>query len=116
MTNEPSVRVVATPHFNRSFKQLRKKYRRIEADLKPLIARLESGETPGDPVQGVKSAVYKVRLPSSDAQRGKSGGYRVIYYVKTANFLFLVEIYAKSQRADIGMNELRRLVDEIESE
>lgn len=116
MTNEPSVRVVATPHFNRSFKRLRKKYQRIEADLRPLITQLEQGETPGDQIQRVKSTVYKVRLASSDARRGKSGGYRVIYYLKTAKFIFLVDIYPKNERADISADELRRLVEEIEIE
>lgn len=116
MTSEPPVRVVATPHFNRNFKRLRKKYRRIEVDLKPLVAQLEQGETPGNQIQGVKFTVYKVRIPSSDAQRGKSGGYRVIYYLKTADFIFLVDIYPKSERKDIRTGELRRLVEEVEAE
>ena len=115
MTNEPSVRVVVTPHFNRSFKRLRKKYRRLGDDLKPLIEQLESGETPGDQIQGVKLTVYKVRLSSSDAQRGKSGGYRVIYYVRTAVSIFLVEIYPKSERTDISADEIRRLIDDLET-
>jgi len=35
----------------------------------------------------------KVRLRNSDAQRGKSGGYRVIYYLKTKAKIILVTIY-----------------------
>ncbi|MCC6801623.1 MAG: type II toxin-antitoxin system RelE/ParE family toxin [Anaerolineae bacterium] len=116
MTNEPSVRVVATPHFNRSFKRLRKKYRRIEGDLKPFIAQLERGETPGDQIQRVKLTVYKARIPSTDAQRGKSGGYRVIYYLKMVDFIFLVDIYPKSERADISTGELHHLIEEVEAE
>jgi len=116
MTNEPSVRVVATPHFNRNFKRLRKKYRQIENDLRPLVAQLEHGETPGDQIQRVRFTVYKVRIASSDAQRGKSGGYRVIYYVQTKAFIFLVDIYPKSEREDISADELRRLIEEIEAE
>ena len=116
MTNEPSVRVVATPHINRNFKRLRKKYRQIEKDLRPLVDQLSQGETPGDQVQGAKFTVYKVRVPNSDAQRGKSGGYRVIYYVQTNTFIFLVDIYAKSEREDISADELKKLVEEIEAE
>jgi mRNA-degrading endonuclease RelE of RelBE toxin-antitoxin system len=117
MTSEPkSIRVVATPHFNHSFKRLRKKYRRIENDLRSLIAQLEQGETPGDQVQGTRFTLYKARVASSDAQRGKSGGYRVIYYLNTATFIFLVELYPKSERTDIRADELRRLITEIEAE
>lgn len=88
MTNEPSVRVVATPHFNRTFKRLRKKYPHIEADLHPLVHQLERGDTPGDQIQRVQFTVYKVRIPNSDARRGKRGGYRVIYYLQKADFIF----------------------------
>jgi mRNA-degrading endonuclease RelE of RelBE toxin-antitoxin system len=115
MTNEP-VRVVATPHFSHSFKRLRKKYRRIEHDLRSLLVQLEQGETPGDQVQGVRFTVYKARIANSDAQRGKSGGYRVIYYLKTAKFIFLVEIYPKSEREDIQSDEMRHLIEELEAE
>ena len=116
MTNNPRVHVVATPHFERQFKRLRKKYRHIQADLKPLVERLEQGETPGDQIPGTGYTVYKERLPSTDSQRGKSGGYRVIYYVRTKDFIFLVEIYPKSEREDISALELRQLVEEVAAE
>lgn len=116
MTNERPVRVVATPHFNRTFKRLRKKYRQIEYDLRPLIHQLEQGDTPGDQIQRVHFTVFKVRLPNSDSKRGKSGGYRVIYYLKTTDFIFLVDIYPKSERTDISTDELRHLIETIEDE
>lgn len=53
---------------------------------------------------------------SSDRQRGKSSGYRVIYYLKTTSFIFLVEIYPKSEREDISAQELRLLVEAVEAE
>ncbi|MEX0268338.1 hypothetical protein AB3R30_04285 [Leptolyngbyaceae cyanobacterium UHCC 1019] len=45
--------------------------------------------------------VFKVRLKNSNIQKGKSGGYRVMYYVKTADRIILATIYAKSDRADV---------------
>jgi hypothetical protein len=54
-------------------------------------------------------------LRNRDASRGKSGGYRVIYYVKTAANLFLVYIYTKSEQQDIGHNEIRQIIEEYES-
>lgn len=116
MRNNPSVEVIASPHFAQSLKQLRKKYRHIVDDIKPLVAQLESGETPGDQVAGVRSTIFKVRVASSDVQRGKSGGYRVIYYLRTQETIFLVEIYTKSEQSDIRANELQRLVREVDDE
>lgn len=76
-------RVETAPTFERDLKRLGRRYRRIRRDLEPLIGQLLAGESPGDRVQGVRTVVYKVRLPNSDARRGKSGGYRVIYYLPT---------------------------------
>lgn len=116
MTSSPSVRVVATPHFERQFKRLRKKYPHIQTDLAPLIEQLQQGATPGDQIQGTGFTVYKERLANTDAQRGKSGGYRVIYYLRTKDFVFLVEIYPKSEKEDISALELRQLIQEVADE
>jgi mRNA-degrading endonuclease RelE of RelBE toxin-antitoxin system len=60
---------------------------------------LKNGETPGDRLQDIENYIaYKVRLPNRDMQRGKSGGYRVIYYVRTADRIFLMRIYTKSEQ------------------
>jgi mRNA-degrading endonuclease RelE of RelBE toxin-antitoxin system len=46
MTNEPLVSVEPTRRFRRELKRLRKKYRSIDEDVKPLIEQLQNGETP----------------------------------------------------------------------
>lgn len=116
MTNESPVRVVPAPHFRRAFKKLRKKYPHIGDDIQPLLEQLEQSETPGDRIQGLNAVIYKVRVPNRDAQRGKSGGYRVIYYLHTETFIFLVEIYSKSEREDISIEELSEIVEALEIE
>ena len=80
---KPPVEVIPSPLFIRRVKQLRKRYRHIREDLQPLIEQLEQGQTPGDRVRAKSHTVYKTRLPNQDSQRGKSGGYRVIYYIQT---------------------------------
>jgi mRNA-degrading endonuclease RelE of RelBE toxin-antitoxin system len=75
--------VIALPTFAQNIRRLKKKYRNILKDIEPTIAQLESGETPGDQIPDVGYPVFKVRVRNSDAQRGKSGGYRIIYYLKT---------------------------------
>ena len=47
-----SVQVTFTPEFKRHLRQLAKKYRRIKADLQPILDQLASGVLPGDPSKG----------------------------------------------------------------
>ncbi len=101
-----------TSEFKRSLRRLAKRYRRIRQDVEPLVDALSSGETPGDRVQGTGYVVYKVRLANSDARRGKSGGYRVVYYVEVAERVILVTIYSKSDQGDISPSALRQIIEE----
>jgi hypothetical protein len=48
---------------------------------------------------------------NSDARRGKSGGYRVIYYIQTSEAILLTNIYSKSDRANIGNEEIEDIID-----
>lgn len=111
--NEPLVKVIPSPFFIRRAKQLRKRYPHISQDIQPLIAQLERGETPGDRVQSGNYVIYKARLPNQDAQRGKSGGYRVIYYLRTAHHLVLLTLYAKSDYNDISLDEIRAIIADL---
>jgi mRNA-degrading endonuclease RelE of RelBE toxin-antitoxin system len=97
--------------FLRQLKRLNKKYRRIRADLQPVLEELQTGATPGDQVQGSGYVVYKVRLANSDAQRGTSGGYRVLYYVQTQSSRLLLAIYSKTEQSDIAVDDIRRIVE-----
>jgi mRNA-degrading endonuclease RelE of RelBE toxin-antitoxin system len=116
MTTRLPIRVEPSLLFQKAYKRLRKKYRQLDDDILPLIEQLQSGETPGDQIQGVRYTIFKVRIQNTDAQRGKSGGYRVIYYVQTVDNIILAYIYAKSEREDISMDELRRMIREIGSD
>lgn len=109
--NKPPISVEYTEDFQRDLKRLHKKYRKVRDDVEAFILRLESGETPGDQVQGVGYTVYKERLRSSDLRRGKSGGYRVVYYIETAEKIILLTIYIKTQKEDISVEEIRRIIE-----
>ena len=111
---DPSRQVVLTPHFVRVVKRLRKKYPRVAETVQGLIEILTQGETPGDQIQGVGYTAYKVRLPNPDAQKGKSSGYRVVYYIKKLDRIILLVIYAKTEQVDITSEEIRQLIDEFE--
>ena len=108
-------RVGFSDQFVRDFKRLRKVYPQIDTDLSPLIEQLKSGETPGDQVPGVGRIVFKVRVQNRSARSGKRGGFRVLYYLQTADAIFLIIIYSKTERENISAIELRRLVEEIDN-
>ena len=111
----PRVEVSFTPEFKRNVRRLARKYRSLRSDVAPVIEHLERGQTPGDRVQRTGHAVFKVRVRNLDAQRGKSGGYRVIYYLKTQARVVLVTIYSKSDQGDISADAIRKIISEYES-
>ncbi len=101
-----------TPEFKRNLRQLAKKYRRIRADIQPILDVLVQGKLPGDQIQGVGFQVYKVRARNSDAQRGKSGGYRIIYYLPIDTAVVLITLYSKTEQQDIEAHEIQAILQE----
>ncbi|MEC4891411.1 MAG: type II toxin-antitoxin system RelE/ParE family toxin [Oscillatoria sp. PMC 1051.18] len=117
MQSEPSsIEIVLTYRFKRDLRQLAKRYRSIRSDLQPLINQLQAGETPGKRIAGVKYEVFKVRLKNSNIQKGKSAGYRVIYYLKTEKNIIFVTIYSKSDLSDISDRTIEEAVSQYEQE
>lgn len=110
------VNVAFTPEFKRNLRILSKKYRHVRDDVEPLILSLQGGELPGDQLTGTGFTIFKVRVPNRDVKRGKSGGYRVIYYLQTQADIILVTIYSKTEQADISAAQIRRIVSEFEAE
>ena len=90
MPSDPPIELEVSSDFKRNLRALSKRYRHIRSDLEPLLAQLQAGDCPGDQISGITYTVFKVRLRNTDAQRGKSGGYRVIYYLKTKAKIILV--------------------------
>ncbi|RIK26832.1 MAG: hypothetical protein DCC52_09840 [Chloroflexi bacterium] len=58
-------------------------------------------------------ALYKLRVRNSDNRKGKSGGYRLIYYLRTTERLILVTIYSKSDQGDISKKRLASILNEF---
>jgi mRNA-degrading endonuclease RelE of RelBE toxin-antitoxin system len=91
------VQVEFPPEFKRNVRQLAKKYRHLQADVQPVIAQLESGQTPGTQIPRTSYTVFKVRVKNSDIQKGKRAGYRMIYYLKTPKTVLLITLYSKTE-------------------
>jgi mRNA-degrading endonuclease RelE of RelBE toxin-antitoxin system len=115
MPNNPGIQeVVYTPEFKRNIRQLSKKYRHIKSDIQPIIDDLIRGKTPGDQIPGVRYEVFKVRASNSDATKGKSGGYRVIYYRPNDEITVLITIYSKSEQSDVTPAQIRGIILDCE--
>lgn len=97
--------------FEKQFKRLRKKYPSLPADLLLLSRQLEDEPTKGS---SLGRGCYKVRLAISSKGRGKSGGARIITYVKIIDeTIFLLSIYDKAEQADLAPDELDVLLAQL---
>ena len=113
MPPKSATEVYFTPEFKRNLRALAKKYPHIRSDVQPIIEQIQHGEFIGDHVQGTSYTIFKVRIRNSDASRGKSDGYRVIYYMKTTKAVILVTIYSKTEQSDISPAKIRRILVEF---
>jgi mRNA-degrading endonuclease RelE of RelBE toxin-antitoxin system len=117
MQSEPSpIQIALTPRFKKDLRELAKRYRSIRADLQSLTEQLQAGETPGDQIAGIQYKIFKVRLKNSNIQKGKSGGYRVIYYLKTDTKIILITIYSKSDFSDVSNETIEAAIAQYEQE
>ena len=116
MQNEPAqIQIQVSPEFKRSLRTLAKRYRNIRSDIQPIIDELQAGKIIGNQIPGIRYTVFKVRIRNSNIQKGKSGGDRFIYYLKTSTQIILVTIYSKSDQGDITEDTINKIVGNFES-
>lgn len=101
--------VIATEPFERKLKRLAKKYKSLASDLASVIDDLIENPTLGTPIG---KDCYKLRIAISSKGKGKSAGARMITYVRIVKqTVFLMDIYDKSEQANITDKELQMLID-----
>lgn len=110
------VSVEAAPTFRRNIRKLSKKYRSIQNDVQPIVEKLQQGETLGDKIPDIGYSVFKVRVRNRDNQKGKSGGYRLIYYLQTVESIILLTIYSKSEQANISVDDIKQIITQQNEE
>jgi mRNA-degrading endonuclease RelE of RelBE toxin-antitoxin system len=93
-----------TPLFERELKSLSKKHLSLKSDLLKLTNSLIMDPQQGKPLG---NNCYKIRMAISSKNKGKSGGARIITYVKIVEeTIYLISIYDKSDTDTIADGEL----------
>ncbi len=109
-----SFNVIATEPFERKLKRLAKKYKSLASDLALVIEKLIENPTLGTPIG---KDCYKLRIAIASKGKGKSGGARIITYVRIVKkSVFLMDIYDKSEQANITDKELFMLIDILQQQ
>lgn len=104
-----SFNIIATEPFERKLKRLAKKHKSLKADLLEVINELEENPMLGTPIG---KECYKIRIAVTSKGKGKSGGARMITYVRIINnTVFLLDIYDKSEQATISDKDLQLLIE-----
>jgi mRNA-degrading endonuclease RelE of RelBE toxin-antitoxin system len=116
LTESLSIKIKFTPDFRKQLRKLEKRYRKIKSDLEPILIQIQMGEIVGDRLQRLDAEVFKVRVRNSDTNRGKSGGYRVIYWLKLPECVVLLDIYSKSDRDDVEANIIQDIITEFDKQ
>jgi len=101
--------VKTIPRFDKEIKRLAKKYTSLKNEYRELINELEENPEMGT---SLGNNLYKVRLAITSKRKGKkSGGTRVITYLKTEEGnIYLLTIYDKSEKDTISNNEIQKIL------
>lgn len=104
-----SYSIVATGPFERKIKRLSKKYKSLKSDISSVITLLQADPEMGTPLG---KSCYKIRVAIKSKGQGKSGGARLITYVRVVKkTVYLLDIYDKSEQSTISDAELKLLID-----
>lgn len=110
--------VVPTPKFQKDVKEYKKRFKNITKDLDVVIGKLATGDLLGENVPNIKiklldEEIRKVRVINTNTNKGKSNGYRLIYYVvKNDGTIYLLTVYYKKDKENITPTEIEKLIKE----
>jgi mRNA-degrading endonuclease RelE of RelBE toxin-antitoxin system len=109
-----SYNVKSIPKFEKELKRLAKKYVSLKTEYIELVQSLKEKPNQGIPLG---NDCFKIRLAIASKGKGKSGGARVITYLKVSlTTVYLLTIFDKSEKEIIPDKELQSLLLQIPSE
>lgn len=107
----PAIEFIETTMFTRQIKQIA-----TDDELKELQKALIESPDKGDLIQKT-GGLRKIRMATGN--QGKSGSARVIYFLATAEVIYLVMAYPKSTKdsiTDAEKAELKKLTQRLKDE
>ena len=106
-----SYSVALSPNFKKEAKRLVNKYPSLKSELKALFEDLEKNPTLGDPLG---NNIYKIRLAIASKNKGKSGGARVLSFVKVIKTnVLLFSIYSKGEIDTLTDRQIQELIQDF---
>ncbi len=102
-----SLTILPTPEFKKSVKKLFKRYKQIAQDLTQLEHELQDNPHAGI---DIGHHCFKLRLANSSVPTGKSGGFRVIYFLRKEEKVYLLAIYSKSDFENLEEKKLLEII------
>lgn len=103
-----SYKIEITENFKKEAKKLIKKYASLKNEIAELGNELAKNPTFGTPLG---NDIYKIRLAIASKNKGKSGGARIISFVKIMNeTVYLLSIYNKSEVENLSDKEIKELI------
>jgi len=103
-----SYNVQLSENFKKEAKRLKKKFPSLKAELISLVEQLEKDPTLGIPLG---NGIFKIRLAIASKNKGKSGGARVLSFVKVEETsVLLFSIFDKSEKENLSEKEIKLLI------
>ena len=97
-------------NFKKEAKRLSKKYPSLKAELAALFEELEENPALGIPLG---NSIYKIRLAIASKNKGKSGGARILSFVKVIHTtVLLFAIYSKGEVDSLTDRQIQELIKE----
>src|SRR3989339_1127671 len=96
------MQILFSGHFLSQINKLEKKFKSVKRDILDCL-RVFNVES----AVHIGKGIYKIRISSSDMNKGKSGAFRSYVYVKLAKQILVpLCIYLKSERESISIGEI----------
>lgn len=103
-----SYSIELSANFKKEAKRLTKKYPSLKTELAVLFTELEENPTTGT---SLGNDIYKIRLAIASKNKGKSGGARILSFVKvTETTVLLFTIYNKGEVDNLTDKEIEDLL------
>jgi len=104
-------KIELTENFKKEAKKLIKKYASLRLEIVEMGKELEKNPTLGT---FLGNNVYKIRFAIASKNKGKSGGARIISFVKIIDeTVYLLSIYSKGEKDSITDKEIIELLKEF---